>query len=719
MRFKSGDLPKKTPYIFVICGEQVQTDSFYRKKSSFSFTCNLSDYKFQNLIKMEKKILISLLFFLVSLSVSAQYISKILEYKPAPGQQINKKPWGVPESLSPTTSIVGRLNGAMSLGAFGGYVIFKFKNSVENHKDNPYGIDFVIYGNPLRANGYERVTFSEPGIVSVMKDENNNGKADDTWYELAGSAYFFESTEKNYSVTYTNPKSESAEDVPWTDNKGNSGVIKKNQFHKQPYYPKTSLFPDINTNKYTLTGTKINDLVDKSNSEMVHSFDRHWGYADNGLRGTYNGLPDNPYTRNIVENSGGDAFDISWAVDKNGNYVDLDKIDFVKVHSAVLADAGWLGEISTEITGAFDVAPNPAITGETDMVVLPEQRDTIFQPEAYFKAFAYEKGRYNPDKEIVLNINNKVATKIESNLVKFMKSGTFLLTAALKDRPEIKDTVSIWVKILEIKENINDTSIYLSESPLSLDLSELFTDPEAPRSELILSIDTNYNTAIISAKLQNKLLTVKPLKKGIASLTIRAKSKKKEGVKQIAFFVNEKKHLSIANEISDFSVEIGDEKRVDLSALFTSDNEKNDSIKISVTNNSNPKIAKAKIKDKVLIINPLSEGKIKITLTASLEEEKLPFSFFIEVKKKSLWVESKQKNKDLPLVFPNPANDYFVIKNAENMQVSIFSFTGKIVKNIAKYSKNKVVKIQDLQQGIYFIRISNEQFLFTIRFIKQ
>lgn len=669
---------------------------------------------------MKKKCLLSSLLFLVHLSLSAQYISKILEYKPAPGQFINKKPWGVPENLSPTTSIVGRLNGAMSLGAFGGYVIFKFDKSVENHKDNPYGIDFVIYGNPLTANGYERVTFSEPGIVWVMKDENNNGKADDTWYELAGSAYFFETTEKKYSVTYTNPQSEAAKDVPWTDNKGNSGAIKKNQFHSQPYYPKTSLFPNINPNKYTLTGTKINSLVDKTNPRMVHSFDRHWGYVDNTLRGrVFDSLPDNPYTRNITEHSGGDAFDISWAVDENGNYVDLDKIDFIKVQNAVMADAGWLGEISTEITGAFTVSPNPKIKGETDMVVLPEQTDTIFQTEAHFKAYAYEKGRYNPDRKIVWNIDNKTDAKIENNLVKFVKSGTFLLTAELKDKPEIKDTVSIWVKILETKQNINDTSIYLSDNPLSLDLSALFIDPDEPTSEIVLSVDTNYNTEIILAKLQNKILTVKPLKKGTASLVIRAKNKKKRGFKQIHFFVNEKKHLSIAKEIPDLSIEVGKEKKIDLSALFTSNNGQDKAIKISLAKNSNPQIVDVKIDSKTLIISPLLEGKTEITLIASLEKEKLPFTFSIDVKIKSSLKDKEQTKKYLPSIYPNPANDFLVVNNAENMQISILSVTGKEVKNIANYAKGTVIEIENLQKGIYFVRISNKQFSFTTRFVKQ
>ena len=73
-------------------------------------------------------------------------------------------------------------------------------------------------------------------------------------------------------------------------------------------------------------------------------------------------LPDNPYTAE-VENSGGDAFDISWAVDEEGDYVELERIHFIKVQSGILHQGGFLGEVSTEITGAVDVAPAPGTKG--------------------------------------------------------------------------------------------------------------------------------------------------------------------------------------------------------------------------------------------------------------------------------------------------------------------------------------------------------------------
>lgn len=391
------------------------------------------------------------------LCTQAQYISRVLEYQPAPGQLINAQPWGFPSSVE---RIVGNINGTLCLGAFGGYVVFEFDQAVENHPDNPFGVDFTIFGNP-------QPNWAEPAVVYVMKDENENGQADDTWFELAGSDYWFSSTVYNYEVSYTNPGGNEAADIPWTDNQGNSGFIFANSVHTQSYYPLADSFPAINPESYTLSGTYIYQLMDSTNPGFVQSRQRAFGYADNNLRGSepYT-IPDNPYTPE-KENSGGDAFDISWAVDENGNYVDLDKIHFVKVQNAVQANAGWLGEISTEITGAVVVEANSSISGNLDLVVIKDLPLSIKQYTFQLEVFAFFEGRLIPDARILWQTNLPEASIDENNLLTLTQSGNLEITATLGSNPEISATANTVVDLssASLNENRAERSVRISPNP--------------------------------------------------------------------------------------------------------------------------------------------------------------------------------------------------------------------------------------------------------------
>ena len=78
------------------------------------------------------------------------YISKVLEYNPAPGQFVNTMPIYEEGDTYQTMrqkaeeSISGTNNTLISLGAWGGYVTFAFDHSVVNI---PGEMDFLIEGN--------------------------------------------------------------------------------------------------------------------------------------------------------------------------------------------------------------------------------------------------------------------------------------------------------------------------------------------------------------------------------------------------------------------------------------------------------------------------------------------------------------------------------------------------------------------------------------------
>lgn len=328
-----------------------------------------------------QKALVLVLMLIVQIS-NAQYIHEIIDYKPAPGQFINSN-GGTMESAQ---GIIGSEGGLVSLGGFGGYIVFSFEGVVKNDLDNPYGVDFVIFGNAS-------AEFSEAGIVSVMKDENGNMLADDTWYELAGSDHFFSTTIKNYTITYSDPETYIASDIFWEDNFLESGFVFANSFHSQSYYPDQNFDASFYSGNCTFSGTKISAITDFSDVYRLRSYPRKFGYADNIMAtGIDSDLPDNPYTTDI-EGMGGDAMDISWAIDQDGNYIELDEIQFVKIHTAVNDNAGSLGELSTEIRSAIDIHPDYNAKEADTILVIEDFPKEILPGDYNLYAHLFESGR--------------------------------------------------------------------------------------------------------------------------------------------------------------------------------------------------------------------------------------------------------------------------------------------------------------------------------------
>lgn len=268
-------------------------------------------------------------------------ITRVLDYKPAPGQHINR--------LFPTPAMSDTYANALAfassklvnnasmigLGAFGGYAVVGFDHSIVNVAGE---YDFIALGNAY-SNG------AEPGIVMVCQDINKNGLPDNNepWYELAGSEYNHAQTIHNYRITYYRPQPDKQKsNIVWKDNQGGQGIVTHISFASQ-----ATMYPLwIAEDSLVFTGTKLRgNLVMSGTTYTLPAFD--WGYVDNNANSAANDKI---------------GYDIDWAVDANGNHVQLAYIDFIKVYTALVQEAGMLGETSTELAGIVDLHPQVSLT---------------------------------------------------------------------------------------------------------------------------------------------------------------------------------------------------------------------------------------------------------------------------------------------------------------------------------------------------------------------
>lgn len=316
----------------------------------------------------------------------------------------------------------GYTSTGVSLGMLGGFVQFEFENAIGNDDDNPYGIDFIVYGNPFNGN---------PEAGSVMVYGYNDDAKAYGWYNLAGSLHYASGTKWNVNISYIKITSDNTTIGSRTF--GKKGVYYSTNFAPPASDNSTSVnsaisaaawyaIPNVSTvtnpvSSANTTGTSPNNTVANGywpereanenykyvwkmwTSSDGSTVDEHvdgvywftagsapvitykgvtqvqdddfilrneqnvtqammtdvyrWGYADVRENGTNYGVAVNPYASAPSAGTGGDGFDLSWAVDTNGEPVVLTDVKFVRVYSAVLFNAGTFGETSTEVCGIY------------------------------------------------------------------------------------------------------------------------------------------------------------------------------------------------------------------------------------------------------------------------------------------------------------------------------------------------------------------------------
>lgn len=304
----------------------------------------------------------------------------------------------------------GYVSTGVSLGMAGGYVQFDMGNNrIQNNANNKYGIDFIVYGNAFVGNPEAAgVQVSNDGVTWYTLAGSRHYMSDTKWNqnisyvrlnaanETLNSA--FTAAGIYVSTNFVAPSSDNASDVnaaigaaTWTGVPQLTGSTYPKTYSTAtpasaawwPEYAQDSNQKDENYGNvwnidntvngvswlrsgsaevitYAGVTTVEDDMVvlnegataAPTQAEMTDVY--QWGYADVRVNGSqYGTIVNNPYADAPSAVGGGDGFDLAWAVDADGNPVQLSSVRYVRVYSAVLFSAGVFGETSAEVCGLY------------------------------------------------------------------------------------------------------------------------------------------------------------------------------------------------------------------------------------------------------------------------------------------------------------------------------------------------------------------------------
>ena len=269
---------------------------------------------------------------------------------------------GIATLIGTSSTMSGSLSGPpTSLGNFGGHITYYYKDAIIDDPKNPYGIDFIVYGNPYLPND----NYFEPGVVMVSE----NGE---DWYNLAGSDYYEDYSIWDYQLTYSKAENGKA---AWKDNYGRSGITVYDYIDRERY---PLYFSDytIGDDTITLNGPLFRSDKTFKNAEYGNLlFFPQFGYADKGAWYKQTNQAGNPYSAldsdpnfGAVATDVTDGFDLAWAVDGKGDPVSLPNgIHYIKIQTAKFqGSASDIGEPSPEINYVRKAEPSNENVGYTD-----------------------------------------------------------------------------------------------------------------------------------------------------------------------------------------------------------------------------------------------------------------------------------------------------------------------------------------------------------------
>jgi hypothetical protein len=196
-----------------------------------------------------------------------------------------------------------------SLGTWGGYMVWKLRKGGAE--------DIQITGNSFGG-------WSEPGIVWVSVDDNQDGLPNDTWYELKGSddsdSRYQNLITRSYGIRHIRTSQLNF----WVDSKGRTGEMILS------WWPSSWGMAVTDNAWVEFAGTYLRDQGDMYDSGGLNlsAVAMGWGYVDSQNAGV------------AAAGRAVDRYRISDAIRADGSSANLPYIDFVRVQNGVFFYGG-------------------------------------------------------------------------------------------------------------------------------------------------------------------------------------------------------------------------------------------------------------------------------------------------------------------------------------------------------------------------------------------
>lgn len=306
---------------------------------------------------------------LISTAASgSDFAVAVVSYAPAPGQFVNNAAYNDPGRALGPPAAGGTLTGdntkVVTLGGFGGSIVLAFDHPVLDDPCNPFGLDFIVFGNAFWVGGNANRRWAEAAVVEVCRDANANGLPDDPWFVIPGS---------HNAVT--------TESQPWDNDSGTSTPPANLAWYPAGApasfvtvaFALPALFDTLvlqNPNGLSATIEGVHGYADCSPTLILGDLNADNAVDDPAMTAEeFYTSPDSPFSVGVTAASGGgDAFDIAWAIDPTtAAPAGIAAFDFLRITNAVNYIAGPIGEISPEISAAADVRPRESffdLTGD-------------------------------------------------------------------------------------------------------------------------------------------------------------------------------------------------------------------------------------------------------------------------------------------------------------------------------------------------------------------